>query len=655
MAAPLAAEVRNGLRHFRSSDGRAADTSHLVRPLVVGGNPLSVQGAALMATSTALVLTCLGIACICMLAPKGWNWSAATILAAVALSLAGVAAFGHLFRVTALYAISGQVMSLPGAILSVLVALSLITARPPQGVISSLIEHVGSKWLNLPIRYKCFVMASLPVACLVFEIGWQIRLLSGLTDAQQWMTHTQEVELTAADLQRLLLQIESNDRGYGLSGSEEFVLPLQQQEGQVPAIAEKLSRLVQDNPLQRSRARNLQELAAVKVSFARGVTDFFSSQPGVIRTPAMRLRLLESKARMDELMELSHVFVAEEERLREERLQKVRQQQELSRRVLVFTIFTGIGTGILTILIFSWSVSDRLSVLQDDSAHLARGEIIPAPLPGDDEVSNLAWALHAASHKIHDQMQGLEALNRDLESFSYSVSHDLRAPLRHIHGFSKILQEDFGSVLPEEANRYLSRIATGVERMGQLIDDLLNFSRVGRREIERKPVPLRPIVDDVIHQLSELSTERQVEWRLNPLPTVQADPALIKQIFANLLGNAAKFSRTREHPRVEVGAQSSEQGPAIYVRDNGVGFDMKFADKLFGVFQRLHRSEDFEGTGVGLATVARIVHKHGGAVWADSSPDQGATFFFTLGHSAMASSVQEHPDFHHEVLYAAAR
>jgi light-regulated signal transduction histidine kinase (bacteriophytochrome) len=311
--------------------------------------------------------------------------------------------------------------------------------------------------------------------------------------------------------------------------------------------------------------------------------------------------------------------------------------------------------GLGALQLFSYTVARRLSLLEAASRRLARGEIIPAPQAGKDEVSSLAWAIHSASHKINEQMQGLESLNRDLESFSYSVSHDLRSPLRHIHGFSKILTADFSAELPTEARRYLSRIESGAERMGHLIDDLLNFSRIGRRELDRQPVALFAIVEGIAEELNE-GAVRTIEWRIQPLPTIKGDPALVKQVFVNLLSNAAKFTRTRERPVIEVGSRVLPQGTAIYVRDNGVGFDIKFADKLFGVFQRLHRLEDFEGTGVGLATVARIVRKHGGAIWADSALEQGATFYFTLDGSPAPNAIDHHKvESQTEVVYAAAR
>jgi signal transduction histidine kinase len=585
------------------------------------GDAYAERGVVVMAAGTATVFVCLGVACICMLASRGANWTFAVALSLVAIGLGGAACFGHLLEIRSMYSINQEVMSLPTAILTLLVGFSVMTSRPSQGIVSTAIEHFSSQWLDLPIRYKCFAMASVPVACLIFEIGWQIRVLRDVNASQQWITHTREVQFTVADLQRLLLQIETNDRGFGLSGSEEFLVPLFQEEAEAAKLAHRLSVLVEDNPLQSARAHDLGELARLKIEFARDVVGFFSAHRNSPSTPVMRMRLLESKARMEQVTELSRVFSDEEQRLLAQRMSRVSEQQQLSQRILAFTVVTGMGTGIFTILIFSWSIANRLTALKRDSLYLARGEIIPAPRPGKDELSSLAWALHSASHKIYDQMRSMETLNSELESFSYSVSHDLRSPLRHIHGFSKILTSDYSADLPAEARRYLSRIERGAERMGQLIDDLLNFSRIGRRELDRHPIPLLSTAQSIVEEVNETSA-RKIEWRIHALPTVEGDPGLIKQIFANLLGNAAKFSRTRERPVIEVGSRVLPQGTAIYVRDNGVGFDMKFADKLFGVFQRLHRMEDFEGTGVGLATVARIVHKHGGTVWAESVPDQ---------------------------------
>jgi signal transduction histidine kinase len=232
----------------------------------------------------------------------------------------------------------------------------------------------------------------------------------------------------------------------------------------------------------------------------------------------------------------------------------------------------------------------------------------------------------------------LEVANHELEAFTYSVSHDLRAPLRHIGGFSRILMEDFGPAMEPEARHHLQRIEDGVRRMGLLVDELLNLARVGRHTLKLQAAELNAVVEEVVSLLQPDTAGRLVTWKVEKLPACECDPILIKQVFQNLIANALKFSRPREHAVIEIGHREEGGQPIIFVRDNGVGFSMKYQDKLFGVFQRLHRAEDFEGTGIGLASVKRIVHKHGGQVWADSQPDQGATFYFSL--AAPAGSMQ---------------
>ncbi len=236
------------------------------------------------------------------------------------------------------------------------------------------------------------------------------------------------------------------------------------------------------------------------------------------------------------------------------------------------------------------------------------------------------------NEELEHRAAELEATNKELETFTYSVSHDLRAPLRHVDGFSKILMEEHQAQLTPEAQRYLERIRDGTQKMGHLVDDLLNLARVGRRELTLQVSGLNSIVEEVLADLKPETADRHIEWKISKLPFVECDPALMKQVFANLLSNAVKFTRTRDRALIEVGDVKQNGGPAVFVRDNGVGFNMKYADKLFGVFQRLHRAEDFEGTGVGLATVQRIIHKHSGHVWAESELDKGATFYFTLGN-----------------------
>lgn len=238
--------------------------------------------------------------------------------------------------------------------------------------------------------------------------------------------------------------------------------------------------------------------------------------------------------------------------------------------------------------------------------------------------------------ELATRVSDLTALNQELEAFNYSIAHDLRAPLRHQDAFSRILEEDYGHHLPADGRNCIHRVRDAARRMGRMVDDLLELSRTSRQPVERESTDLKSLVEDVIAELQSDVTGREIEWRVGALPLVECDPAMIRQVLFNLLSNAVKFTRGRMPAMIEVGVASSKEPGALYVRDNGVGFSMKYAGKLFGVFQRLHRREDFEGTGVGLATVQRIIGKHGGRIWAEAEVDQGATFFFTLAPPAVA-------------------
>jgi PAS domain S-box-containing protein len=234
--------------------------------------------------------------------------------------------------------------------------------------------------------------------------------------------------------------------------------------------------------------------------------------------------------------------------------------------------------------------------------------------------------------RVCERTSELEAANKELEAFSYSVSHDLRAPLRAIDGFSRILLSDYAEAMPATAQEYLRDVREATQIMGQLIDDLLSFSRLGRLPLLKQQVDTQDLVKRCLTELGAQSQGRVIEFQLATLPDCWADPRLLKQAWLNLLSNALKYTSKRDSAHIEIGYQSS--GPtgerAYFIRDNGVGFDMRYAHKLFGVFQRLHRSEDYEGTGVGLATVQRVIHRHGGRVWGDGAVDRGATFYFTL-------------------------
>jgi PAS domain S-box-containing protein len=232
--------------------------------------------------------------------------------------------------------------------------------------------------------------------------------------------------------------------------------------------------------------------------------------------------------------------------------------------------------------------------------------------------------------RVEERTAELAALNKELEAFNYAVAHDLRAPLRHIHGFAEILADEAAPNLDDAAKRHLETIRDSVQHMSQLLEDLLNLSRLGRQELRKQPCDLNELIGEVMAALKPEAKDREVEWRVAKLPFIEGDPGLTKQVLFNLLSNALKFTRPRHPAIIEIGQTTVEGEAVIFVRDNGVGFDMKYMDKLFGLFQRLHRQQDFEGTGVGLAIVQRIVNRHGGRVWAVSEVEKGATFYVRL-------------------------
>jgi light-regulated signal transduction histidine kinase (bacteriophytochrome) len=240
--------------------------------------------------------------------------------------------------------------------------------------------------------------------------------------------------------------------------------------------------------------------------------------------------------------------------------------------------------------------------------------------------------------RVRRRTAELEITVRELEAFSYSVSHDLRAPLRHIDGFADLLRQSAGNQLDAASREYLNIVTESAREMGKLIEALLSFSRLARAHLGGTPVKLRQLLDGILHDLRYELEGRQIQWTLGDLPEVYGDSTLLRQVLFNLLSNSIKYTRPRAVAKIEVGATHNPTEHIIFVKDNGVGFDMEFASKLFGVFQRLHPSADFEGIGIGLANVRRIVQRHGGRTWAEAAPDQGATFYFSLPTSPVPAA-----------------
>jgi len=270
------------------------------------------------------------------------------------------------------------------------------------------------------------------------------------------------------------------------------------------------------------------------------------------------------------------------------------------------------------------------------------------------ELKRADLAIRELNRELRERMADLSAVNKELEGFSYSVSHDLRAPLRAISGFSRMLIEDCQDQLNSEGRRYLDVINENALKMGKLIDDLLAFSRLGRMAVKKSSIDMEGLAKEVFADLSALNPERKLELKVLALPSGYGDLAMLRQVFVNLISNAIKYTRGRDPAVIEIGAKSDLNETVYHVRDNGVGFEMEYADKLFGVFQRLHSAEEFEGTGVGLALVERIIKKHGGRVSGEGRVNEGATFYFTLPNATIASTALSPPPHDQEQTEAPA-
>jgi signal transduction histidine kinase len=292
-------------------------------------------------------------------------------------------------------------------------------------------------------------------------------------------------------------------------------------------------------------------------------------------------------------------------------------------------VLTGLGDETLALKMVQDGAQDYLMKIGLNGSTLSRA--IRYAIEREKSDQKIRGFNEELEGRVHERTSELEAINQELEAFSDSVSHDLRGPLHVIDGFSTMLDETFGPVLGPTGKKYLQHIHKGVQEMAGIIEGLLNLSRLGRRELKKHPTRLDEIIESVLADIKIETHGRQILWKVGALPLVDCDQGLIRQVLVNLIGNSVKYTSRREVAEIEIGETTIGDERAIFVRDNGAGFDMKCADRLFVAFQRLHREEEFEETGIGLATVRRIVQRHGGRIWAEAELDKGATFYFTLG------------------------
>jgi len=449
-----------------------------------------------------------------------------------------------------------------------------------------------------------FVLASLIVA-LMFALSYLSTRRLQESDIF-WVEHGYQITAHLESAYVTLKDAESGQRAYLFTGDESFLDPLKTATDKFRAQLDRLESLTTDNPSQQARLERLETLGGerinvlwyrVRLKQERGAE---AARQEVIAAPG--------RQKMTEIYSL-----VEEIRRGEESLIIQRRAHSAASARQVMWSLAALGAAVMATLAMAYTfISREISGRKRTEQELLRL---------NEELED----------RVARRTEEIEASNKELEAFSYSVSHDLRAPLRHIASFANLLREHATASLDETGVNYLRRIGEAANSMGRLIDGLLVFSRLGRIEMSREPVNLKQLTEEALQELQPEIEGREIVWSIGELPVVHGNREMLRTVVVNLLSNAIKFTRPRRPAQIEVGCREARDGEAVcFVSDNGVGFDMRYSGKLFGVFQRLHRAKDFEGTGIGLANVQRIILRHRGGVWAESEVGRGATFYFSL-------------------------
>lgn len=517
----------------------------------------------------------------------------------------------------------------------------------PQNTLKQLRQRLNARLDDISVWKKGIAVVSIPLLVLLITLvlmAWHERV-SRL--AQDRVRHSIQVKAGLYRVQAALTDSETGVRGYLLWRNPVYLAPYEEARTKLPESLNALKTLVQNHADQTSAVESLETLARRKMqAMAQMLANPVDARR--IANPATR-ESFESMAdirallREMEMTETTYLFN-----------RTIQYDNTLSRlNIMLMALFLlAILCGISASYIVSNGILNRVHRLEYYARRVSRGQQAALEDSGQDELGMLGRSvqvmtnnllareealqqtrqqLQNANERLKAQLREIQAANEELETFSYSVSHDLRAPLRHVSGFAELLQKS-SSELSQKNLRYLDIIITSVKQMGILIDELLAFSRMGRLALSEQPVDLNDVVGEVLTNLSSEIQDRNIEWKVQPLPTVSGDPVMLRLVFQNVIDNAVKYTRGRDPAIIEIYPEESTHPDreSIVIRDNGVGFDNKHLEKLFAVFQRLHTNEEYEGSGIGLATVRRIISRHGGTVTASGELNKGATFTIEL-------------------------
>jgi signal transduction histidine kinase len=482
-------------------------------------------------------------------------------------------------------------------------------------------------------RHQRRLVAGLVLAFAVMVFAALV-LLGAVTQQEEVterVTHSRDILATINSVVTHLSDAENGKRGYALSGQRRYHQHYTNGLERVQLALDNLRRLTRDDPDQAARGDELQRLIELRKSILAGAVAELEANGFDAATQTALM--VEGQDAMEPIRRLAAEMIEAETFTLQERLAAQEENVEGAKGFAVLvSLFALLLFPVLLLLLVQ---ANRRRRRAEEELERSNAELEERVRQRTRQLEEANTEVRRVNGELETRVQTrtaeLEEANQELESFSYSVSHDLRAPLRHIQGYAEMLDRAVADQLNPEARRYLRTVLNAGTEMNRLIDDLLAFSRIGRGEMPLRRVSLDDLVRDTIAALELPLRDRRVEWRIGQLPAVLGDPGLLRQVWANLIGNAVKYSQGRDPAVIDVGSEPAANGlVTMYVRDNGAGFDMQYAHKLFGVFQRLHRSDEFEGTGIGLATVRRIIGRHGGRVWAEGAIDQGATFRFTL-------------------------